>query len=106
MSDELKPCPFCGGSVSLEMAGNNYSMAYGRREWWGVVCRNTKNVGGTCCIEQVPSASKEAAIGRWNMRAGDRQEQLESKLKEAAEFIQCPTIDYDIVSEIEEMLGV
>ena len=37
----------------------------------------------------------------------DRQEQLESKLKEASEFIQKlgPTIDYDIVREIEEMLG-
>ncbi len=36
----------------------------------------------------------------------DRQEQLESKLKEASEFIQKldPTIDYDIVAEIEEML--
>ena len=33
--------------------------------------------------------------------------QLESKLKEAAEFIQKlgPTIDYEIVAEIEEMLG-
>ena len=37
----------------------------------------------------------------------DRQEQLKSKLKEASEFIQKlgPTIDYDIVAEIEEMLG-
>ena len=32
--------------------------------------------------------------------------ELESKLKEASEFIQKlgPTIDYDIVAEIEEML--
>ena len=35
-----------------------------------------------------------------------RINQLESKLKEASEFIQKlgPTIDYDIVAEIEEML--
>ena len=45
---ELKLCPFCGGGVSLEKAD------IGRRhdEWFGVVCRNTKNLGGTCCIEQ------------------------------------------------------
>ena len=35
-----------------------------------------------------------------------RIKQLESKLKEATEFIQKlgPTIDYDIVAEIEDML--
>lgn len=40
------------------------------------------------------------------MQMLDRQEQLESKLKEASDFIQKlgPTIDYDIVAEIEEML--
>ncbi len=42
------------------------------------------------------------------MQMLDRQEQLEAKLTEASEFIQKlgPTIDWDIVAEIEEMLGV
>jgi hypothetical protein len=66
---ELKPCPFCGGSVTLERATDTYEYHHGRRQWWGVVCRNTENRGGTCAIHQRPSASPEAAIVRWNTRA-------------------------------------
>ena len=69
MSDELKRCPFCGGSVELELVSKTYDEIYGRREFWGVVCRNTINLGGTCAIQQIPSASREAAIERWNRRA-------------------------------------
>ena len=65
---ELKPCPFCGGPVELESAPSTRSEVYGKRDWWGVVCRNTINLGGTCAIYQIPSASKEAAIERWNRR--------------------------------------
>ena len=68
----LKPCPFCGGPVKLEQAGETTHFMLGPRKWWGVVCRNTLNRGGTCCMEQVPSASQEAAIDRWNMRDGKR----------------------------------
>ena len=41
-----------------------------------------------------------------SMRQREKIEHLESKLKETSEFIQKlgPTIDYDIVAEIEEML--
>jgi hypothetical protein len=60
---ELLPCPFCGGEVELEQTID-------RRKWWGVVCRNTINVGGSCAVQIAPSASKEAAISRWNMRDG------------------------------------
>lgn len=59
---ELLPCPFCGGPVELEQTVSS-------REWWGVVCRNTANRGGTCAIQQMPSASQDAAIERWNRRA-------------------------------------
>ncbi|MFY4709902.1 Lar family restriction alleviation protein [Burkholderia glumae] len=65
MSDklsELLPCPFCGGAVVLEQTID-------KRHWWGVKCRNTLNLGGTCAIEQIPSASPEAAVERWNRRA-------------------------------------
>lgn len=68
MIDELKNCPFCGGAVELEKATGTFGREYGPREWWGVVCRNTINRGGTCAIEQRPSASKDAAIDRWNLR--------------------------------------
>jgi len=58
----LLPCPFCGGDVRLEKTID-------RREWWGVVCRNTEGLGGTCAIQQRPSASIEAAVTRWNTRS-------------------------------------
>lgn len=65
----LLPCPFCGGAVSLERAADTRSEIHGLRQWWGVKCRNALNLGGTCAIEQTPSASPEAAIERWNRRA-------------------------------------
>jgi hypothetical protein len=66
----LLPCPFCGGPVTLEQSTEQYSREHGQRQYWGVVCRNVINLGGSCCIEQIPSASKEAAVARWNMRNG------------------------------------
>lgn len=74
---ELKPCPFCGGPVEIEKATETYSRMYGNREYWGVVCRNTINLGGSCAIQQIPSASKEAAVERWNRRSGYRNAVLE-----------------------------
>lgn len=62
MLEELKPCPFCGGPVKLEKTID-------RREWWGVVCRNGMNLGGTCAVSIRPTASEKAAITRWNTRA-------------------------------------
>jgi hypothetical protein len=67
--NELLPCPFCGGPVELERAADTRSDIYGVRKWWGVKCRNTINLGGTCAVEAIPSASPEAAISRWNRRA-------------------------------------
>jgi hypothetical protein len=67
---ELLPCPFCGGPVKLEKAHVRRDYIEGDRQFYGVVCRNTTNRGGSCCMEQVPSASEEAAVARWNMRNG------------------------------------
>jgi hypothetical protein len=67
--DELLPCPFCGGKVDLEPPTKSWHEQHGLRNWWGVACRNTINLGGSCAIQQIPSASKEAAIERWNRRA-------------------------------------
>lgn len=59
---ELLPCPFCGGPVDIEKTIDG-------RKWYGVVCRNTFNRGGSCAVSICPSASEECAIERWNMRA-------------------------------------
>ncbi|MEQ1977395.1 Lar family restriction alleviation protein [Xenorhabdus sp. SGI240] len=53
MTDELKPCPFCGGEsdVSEEFGGKYY-----------VYC-------GDCSVEQTePSETEEEAIAAWNQR--------------------------------------
>lgn len=81
---ELLPCPFCGGPVQLEEAHRTRDHYMGERRWWGVTCRNTTNHGGTCCMDQVPSASKEAAVNRWNMRGGARTLQILKHTPEAA----------------------
>jgi Lar family restriction alleviation protein len=51
--EELKPCPFCGGSASLEHT----------RIGFGVVCWN-------CQIKTLMDWTKEKAISIWNTRAG------------------------------------
>lgn len=77
-NEKLKPCPFCGGRVQLE----EVKMRSGT--WYGVKCRNTRNLGGDCTMEQVPSRTPEAAAGRWNMRKpmDDLEAEIE-RLREA-----------------------
>lgn len=65
----LKPCPFCRGEVHLETV-ERYTEFFGPRKYYGVICRNTINRGGSCAFESIPSASVEAATERWNMREG------------------------------------
>ena len=84
-TDFLKPCPFCGGGVDIERATDTYEREHGWREWWGVVCRNTINLGGTCAIQQIPSASKEAAIERWNHRAPTEKARMAESREHAGE---------------------
>lgn len=67
---ELKPCPFCGGQVRLEKAFEQRHEMFGRRKFYGIVCRNLTNLGGSCGMQQVPTASQGAAVARWNMRDG------------------------------------
>lgn len=75
MLTELKLCPFCGGTVKLEPV----SIPGQGKQFYGVICRNTVNIGGTCAIEQIPSASKEAAIARWNRRAIESEVRAEAQ---------------------------
>lgn len=82
----LKPCPFCGGPVRLELARVTCDRVWGdkngERRWYGVVCRNTINHGYTCCMDQVPSASIDAAVKRWNMRDGKRDSDVSNEAQE------------------------
>lgn len=73
VTEQLKPCPFCGEPVELEQTETTFDSAVGYRRWWGVCCRSTRNHGGSCAVQIRPSASKEAAIARWNTRAQPAQ---------------------------------
>lgn len=101
---ELKPCPFCGGPVALE---KTIRKGADGRDWWGVVCRNTKNLGGTCAVQIRPSASKEAATERWNTRALEaripQEDELREALKDARRYIANCWID-PVATEEERAL--
>lgn len=67
MTEELKPCPFCGGEVGLVPAKNMYFTRgiNGIKHYydgWRVFC-------GECRIMQSWFDMKEEAITAWNRRA-------------------------------------
>lgn len=57
---ELLPCPFCGGSVELEMEGTQYKI---RCNKWGCIIQND-------FIEH----TKEGAVNKWHTRHDARRE--------------------------------
>lgn len=56
MSDELKPCPFCGGKAETNLLLGNYC----------ITC--TRCMGA---IFPARGMTKEEAIEAWNRRAGE-----------------------------------
>jgi hypothetical protein len=75
MSDDLKPCPFCGGEAS-KIPDANHSTG------WEVGCYS-----GKCDVEpHIWAVHLETAVTQWNTRAdADRIKQLE---RENAEIDQ------------------
>jgi len=65
----LLPCPFCGVVPVIERCADTFDYLTGPRKWWGICCRSTLNLGGSCAVEIRPQASIEAAAKRWNTRA-------------------------------------
>ena len=65
MTEELKPCPFCGGT--------NVTMAriptWDTRSWRYVSCRNSD-----CQAEGPADLRESGAIEKWNTRAVDALE--------------------------------
>lgn len=75
MSEELKPCPFCGGKPHAQLMGR---MAV---RYWEVVCDNE------CVFSGPPKDTEEQAIGAWNRRDPDAAKDAEiEKLKAALEL--------------------
>ena len=61
MTQELKPCPFCGHTTAPE------EMRIGT-----CFVRCTKHKGG-CGTEGPTETTLAAAVKRWNLRSGDEQ---------------------------------
>jgi hypothetical protein len=106
MPEELKPCPFCGGPVFIEEAPRLRS---DNRRWFGVVCRNTMNLGGTCAIQQRVSATPEAAATRWNTRSlisTDPRRDLDTVALELAETFMALAKHRPDLMEVKALLAI
>lgn len=71
MSDELKPCPFCGGAAELVRSEQRFEYGtggpYSVMEWgYYVFCAECG--AGTDAVD-IPPPDEDAAIDAWNNRA-------------------------------------
>ena len=67
MTDELKPCPFCGSPGQVKQTGSN-KFPEDRR--WGVGCCNPM-----CSVSPFVWGffTEEEACKEWNKRAGEKK---------------------------------
>lgn len=67
LSEELKPCPFCGGKAEINQIGNEYTRSRGfevKCLTWGCATKKRAMV-----IRQPTSKAREFAITAWNTRS-------------------------------------
>lgn len=71
MSEELKPCPFCGGEAVLQRSSGD---PFGEdRVSFRAVCERPMCQGGACNVWE---ATQEQATAKWNARAAVTDEQF------------------------------
>ena len=97
MSDEIKPCPFCG-------SGNVYVEQIGRGGYFNICCGS--------CLANVPlSGSRETAVAAWNSRAIDRDkllriaEDLEADYFAGSEWYNPCTVSIEEVLKFEREMA-
>lgn len=70
MSDELKPCPFCGGEATFAAHATAEEMDY------GIICRTMAVIGCDACEFCMSGETDEEAVAAWNARAAVTDEQF------------------------------
>ena len=68
MSDNLKPCPFCGGKPKFYEI---YSSGAGSKKVWKVMCGGLDGKRVDCCAILNEYDTKEQAAEAWNRRYAD-----------------------------------
>lgn len=61
MNEELKPCPFCGGTGELHIINN----------FQGKLMTAIIKCEGICQVHTAPLSTIEGATEAWNMRTGE-----------------------------------
>ena len=64
MDEKLKPCPFCGGEVTISP---------GRSDLRWLLCSKGSACAGSGLHTVFTEAGQETAIAAWNRRAGEAQ---------------------------------
>lgn len=72
MSDNIKPCPFCGGEAELDTRLHYRDLRHGVVERAvSVYCRQC-SAEITVCVPDVPDITGEQVIEMWNKRSDIR----------------------------------
>ena len=87
---ELKPCPFCGSNVTIEVSENGKAGAF-------VCTSGSLCIGSGLLIGFVPE-DRDSSIAAWNTRAIDPAVIREAALREAAAV--CIGVSNDILTQI------
>jgi hypothetical protein len=84
MSEELKPCPFCGGEAWLRQWGSG----------WALTCRNSRTLARLadfterkCPIAIVLTPTEAEAIAAWNTRKGEDERIAQAVAAERARIL-------------------
>jgi len=85
MSEELKPCPFCGGEAWLRQWGSG----------WALTCRNNRTLARLadftereCPIAIVLTPTEAEAIAAWNTRKGEDERIAQAVAAERARIVE------------------
>lgn len=81
MTEQLKPCPFCGSTPKIELGKKQYCQTHGDPSQEVIVrCPNryhTVIVGAGDVYNGGEAKAREEAIERWNTRTGESNDRTD-----------------------------